>query len=235
VLAIVLDIEGTTSSTGFVHRTLYPYSRARFGEYLARHRDRPDVAAQVQAVRDLAGEPDADDARIVERLGRWLDDDRKITPLKAFQGWIWAEGFAAGELTSHFFPDVIPALRRWHQAGHELDVFSSGSIAAQHAWFGSSPEGSLLPLVSHHFDTETAGPKRERSSYELIARELGRAPAEIVFLSDLRAELDAARDAGWRTIGVRREGDQYFDDGVGDHVAVTSFDQVDEHLVASTG
>lgn len=224
---IIIDIEGTTSSTWFVHRTLYPYSRERFGTWLAAHRERADVQAMVQMVRDIAGEPEADDARVVWWLRHWLDNDQKITPLKAFQGWIWDEGFAAGHLTSHFFDDAIPSMRAWKAAGFDLSIFSSGSVSAQRAWFGHSPEGDLLALFSHHFDTENTGPKRVADSYRKIAAALGTEPQQIVFLSDLVAELDAAREAGWNTVGVRREGDQYFDAGVGDHLAITSFAQLD--------
>lgn len=226
--AVVLDIEGTTSSTGFVHATLYPYSRARFRSWIDGHAEHDDVQAQIRSVRDLAAEPDADVERIVWWLEHWLDADHKVTPLKAFQGWIWAEGFARDEITSHFFDDVIPALRRWDANGHELSVFSSGSVSAQLAWFGHSPDGDLLPLFGgRHFDTENTGPKRSAQSYVHIARVLGADPTRIVFLSDLVGELDAAREAGWHTVGVRRAGDQYFDDGVGTHLAVTSFTDLD--------
>lgn len=224
---VVYDIEGTTSSTGFVHDTLYPYSRERFAAYIGEHGDDPQVAAQLAAVRELAGEPDADVDRVVWWLNHWLDDDQKVTPLKAFQGWIWSEGFAAGHLTSHFFADSIPAIRQHHADGRTLSIFSSGSVAAQLAWFGNTPEGSLLGLFSNHFDTENIGPKRVTESYVTIAKRLGSSGDEIVFFSDLVAELDAARDAGWHTVGVRREGDQYFDQGVGDHLAIFSFDEID--------
>jgi enolase-phosphatase E1 len=224
---VVLDIEGTTSSTWFVHRTLYPYSRERFRAWIAAHQDRPDVQRQIASVRELSGRADADVDGVVDALHGWLDRDEKVTPLKAFQGWIWDEGFAAGDLTSHFFDDAIPEMRAWHAAGKRLVIFSSGSLSAQHAWFGHTPEGSLLPLISEHFDTENGGPKREASSYRKIAAELGEEPSSLVFLSDLVAELDAARAAGWHTVGVRREGDQYFEQGVGDHLAVTSFAQLD--------
>jgi enolase-phosphatase E1 len=224
---VIIDIEGTTSSTWFVQRKLYPYSRERFAAYLALHRTRPDVDAMVQMVRELAGEPDADDARVVWWLEHWLDGDKKMTPLKAFQGWIWDEGFAEGELTSHFFDDAIPAMRRWKAAGLDLSIFSSGSVNAQRAWFGNTPEGSILSLFSNHFDTENIGHKRVADSYRKMTATLGVPASQIVFLSDLVAELDAAREAGWNTVGVRREGDEYWAAGVGDHLAITSFDQLD--------
>lgn len=225
--AVVIDIEGTTSSTWFVQDRLYPYSRRHFARYLAEHGDRDDVARMIGEVRELAGEPDADHDRVEWWLNHWLDGDHKVRPLKAFQGWIWAEGFASGELTSHFFDDALPAMRRWHGAGLEIDIFSSGSVNAQRAWFGNTPQGSVLGLITHHFDTENTGPKRVAHSYRAIVERIGAPAGQIVFLSDLAAELDAAREAGVCTVGVRREGDEHFAAGVGDHPAITSFDQLD--------
>lgn len=223
--AIVLDIEGTTSSTGFVHDVLYPYSRSRFADRL--EQDHPDVARAREQIIDQAGlAASASVDELVAALHHWLDNDEKRTPLKTLQGLIWADGFASGDLTSHFFDDAIPAIRAWQESGVPLYIFSSGSVSAQHAWFGNSPEGDLLPLFSGHFDTENAGPKKVPASYQRIAEAIGAEPGRIAFFSDLVEELDAAREAGWQTVGVRREGDQYFDRGVGDHPAITSFDQV---------
>jgi enolase-phosphatase E1 len=225
--AVVLDIEGTTSSSSYVFETLYPYSRERFRPWITTNSNRLDVQEQIEAVRRLANEPEADLDRVCWWLDHWLGSDEKVTPLKAFQGWIWSEGFAAGDLTSHFFDDAIPAMRAWHASGLQLSIFSSGSVTAQHAWFGNSPDGDLLSLFQHHFDTENIGPKKHPASYEAIANAIGMEPQAIVFLSDLSLELDAARNAGWHTIGVRRRGDQYFEQGVGDHAEIYSFEEVD--------
>ncbi|MFK7894059.1 MAG: acireductone synthase [Granulosicoccus sp.] len=224
--AIVLDIEGTTSSTCYVHETLYPYAQQRFVSWLTHHQSDEQVAEQLNAIRSLADEPDASLERIVWWLNYWLEDDQKVTPLKAIQGWIWDEGFKAGKLKSHFYDDAIPVIRRWHTEGRRLFIFSSGSVAAQHAWFGHTPDGDLLPLFSGHFDTENLGPKRVASSYRLIAERTGFDVQNMVFLSDLQAELDAAREAGWHTVGVSRKGDQYYEQGVGDHLRIESFDQL---------
>jgi enolase-phosphatase E1 len=221
--AIVLDIEGTTSSTEFVTSTLFPYARARFARYFADHRDDPRVRRVLDQVRDEIGEPAAGEPRLVAALETWSDADVKITPLKTVQGWIWQDGFARGELVSHFFPDVIPALRHWHAGGITLAVFSSGSVDAQRAWFAHSPEGDLLPLIRRHFDTENAGPKREPASFRNIASALAFLPEAILFLSDIAGELDAAREAGLQTIGVRREGEPSYRTGVGDHREVSTF------------
>ncbi|MFF9774715.1 acireductone synthase [Streptomyces sp. NPDC013978] len=226
--SVVLDIEGTTSATGFVVDVLYPYSRSRFGALLAERSGDPDVARAVAQVRELIAEPDADAAHVERALNSWLDEDRKATPLKTLQGIIWSEGFARGDLVSHFYDDVVPALRAWHAAGVRLQVYSSGSVAAQRAWFRSSPEGDLLPLVEGLYDTENAGPKQEAESYRTIASALGLAatPDRVLFLSDRPGELDAARQAGWRTVGVRRPGEPYYEQGVGDHPQAGTFDEI---------
>ncbi|MFM9448077.1 acireductone synthase [Streptomyces acidiscabies] len=224
--AVVLDIEGTTSATGFVVDVLYPYSRDRFAELLSQRADEPEVARAVAQVRELSGEPDADAAAIEKTLNAWLDEDRKATPLKTLQGIIWSEGFARGDLVSHFYDDVVPALRAWHAAGVRLYVYSSGSIAAQRAWFSSTPDGDLLPLTSGLYDTENAGPKQEAASYRRIASAAGVGPSRLLFLSDRPGELDAAREAGWHAVGIRRPGEPYFEQGVGDHAQAGSFDEI---------
>lgn len=224
--AVVLDIEGTTSATGFVVDVLYPYARERFGELLASRGDEPAVARAVAQVRELAGEPDADAGRVEKILGEWVDADRKATPLKTLQGILWAEGFARGELVSHFYPEVIGVLRGWAADGVRLYVYSSGSVAAQRAWFTCSPEGSLMELVSGFYDTENAGPKQEPESYRTISATVGVAAERTLFLSDRLGELDAARDAGWLTVGVRRAGEPYFAAGVGGHPEAAAFDEI---------
>ena len=224
--AVVLDIEGTTSATGFVVDVLYPYSRSRFAALLSERAEDPVVARAIAQVRELTDSPDADAVQIEKYLNTWLDEDRKATPLKTLQGVIWSEGFARGDLVSHFYDDVVPALRAWHSAGLRLYVYSSGSVAAQRAWFTSSPEGDLLPLVSGLYDTENAGPKQEPESYRRIAEATGVEPSRLLFLSDRPGELDAAVAAGWHAVGVRRPGEPYFEQGVGDHAEAGAFDEI---------
>jgi enolase-phosphatase E1 len=224
--AVVLDIEGTTSATGFVVDVLYPYSRWRFATLLSERADEPAVARAIAQVRELTGAPDADAVQIEKTLNTWLDEDRKATPLKTLQGIIWSEGFARGDLVSHFYDDVVPALRAWHTAGLRLYVYSSGSVAAQRAWFTSSPEGDLLPMVSGLYDTENAGPKQEPESYRRIAAATGVEPSRLLFLSDRPGELDAAVAAGWHAVGIRRPGEPYFEQGVGDHAQAGAFDEI---------
>ncbi|MFD1151086.1 acireductone synthase [Saccharothrix hoggarensis] len=214
---VVLDIEGTLSATDQVLVTLYDYARPRLGPWIDEHGDDPAVAEAVAQIRELSGVDGGTD-ELVRVLHGWMDADQKVTPLKTLQGLIWQRGYAEGDLVAEFFPDVVPALREWHAEGVDLAVFSSGSVAGQVAFFRHTTDGDLTSLFQHHFDTVNAGPKREAASYLKIASVLG--SDDITFYSDVPAELDAAAEAGWRTVGVRRPGEPYGDADFGPHRTV---------------
>lgn len=193
--AILTDIEGTTSSISFVKDVLFPYVRRALPAFLkARARD-PEVSRWVDAV---AMESGTSGGAIVTVLQGWIDEDRKHTALKALQGMIWKAGYENGDFHAHVYPDAVERLRAWQAQGLPLYVYSSGSVGAQKLFFAHSEAGDLLPLFSGHFDTEIGG-KREAASYTRIAESLGLPPAEILFLSDVVEELDAAREAGMAT------------------------------------
>jgi enolase-phosphatase E1 len=220
---MVLDIEGTLMPTAQVHVELYDYARGRLGPWIDAHPDDPVV---VEAIDDVVREADlpstATTGDVVAVLHRWMDEDRKASPLKALQGLIWQHGYAAGELTTRLFPDVTPALRRWHGAGLGLAIFSSGSVAGQVAAFAHTSDGDLTSLFTYHFDTVNAGPKREPASYEAMTKTLSTAPGAVLFASDVPAELDAAAQAGWQTLGLARPGEPYADAAFGHHPVASS-------------
>ena len=203
IKAIVIDIEGTTSSLSFVKDVLFPYARERLAAFVRAHASDPAVRAQLEAT--ASGEPLSDDDTIA-RLLQWIDEDRKVTPLKALQGMIWEAGYRHGDFRGHVYEDAVRGLRAWQASGIALYVFSSGSVQAQKLLFGHSDFGDLTPLFSGYFDT-TIGAKREAESYRRIAREIGRPPAEVLFVSDIREELDAARSAGLHTTWLIRDGE----------------------------
>ncbi|MEV6521140.1 acireductone synthase [Longispora sp. NPDC051575] len=211
ITAVVLDIEGTTSSVRHVHDHLFPYSRAHLPDLL--REPSPQVRALFDEARALADRPGATDAEVLDILRDWIDRDVKAPPLKGLQGILWSHGYAAGELTGHVYPDVPPVLRSWVDAGLGVHIYSSGSTLAQADWFRHSDQGDLLPLLGALFDTRNAGPKGDVASYRAISAALGTGPAALLFASDSRAELDAARAAGWHTVGVHRPGDPAPDPG----------------------
>ncbi|SDD12906.1 acireductone synthase [Aquimonas voraii] len=205
IRALLTDIEGTTSSISFVKDVLFPYARRALPAFLKARGKDPEVARWVDAVAAELGAAGPDTC-IPEVLQGWIDEDRKHTALKALQGMIWKAGYENGDYAAHVYADAAAQLRAWHAAGLPLYVYSSGSVGAQKLFFGHSEAGDLLPLFSGHFDTEIGG-KREAASYTRIADALQLAPAEILFLSDVVEELDAARAAGMRTVLIDRADD----------------------------
>ncbi|MGH8026275.1 MAG: acireductone synthase [Pseudoxanthomonas sp.] len=203
--AILTDIEGTTSSISFIKDVLFPYARHALPGFVARHGKEEEVRRWLDAVAIEHGSI-CNDEVIVETLQGWIDQDRKHTALKALQGMIWEAGYRDAEFTAPIYADAAPALRRWHASGLPLYVYSSGSVPAQKLFFGHSDAGDLTPLFSGWFDTEVGG-KRDADSYETIAERIGLDASEILFLSDVVEELDAARIAGMQTVLVDRRED----------------------------
>lgn len=222
---ILTDIEGTTSSISFVKDVLFPYARARLPAFVREHGQEPEVRRWLDEVAVEISASACQDAVIVETLQGWIDEDRKHTALKALQGMVWQAGYREGDFTAPLYPDVAPALRAWHAAGHRLAVYSSGSVAAQQLLFAHTDNGDLTALFSGFFDTEVGG-KREAASYRAIAARLAAQPRDTLFLSDVVAELDAARDAGLRTVLLDRRQDYpepRLDDAANGHPRAESF------------
>ena len=203
IRAILTDIEGTTSSISFVKDVLFPYARKRLPAFVVTHADKPEVQHWLNEAAREAGLVSAGQQEIIDLLQRWIDEDRKATPLKALQGLIWDEGYRGGEFRSHVYPEVAENLQKWKKQGLALYVYSSGSVEAQKLLFGFSEAGDLTPLFSGYFDTEI-GAKREVDSYRRIEASIGLPANEILFLSDIVEELDAACAAGLRTTLLAR-------------------------------
>ena len=218
--AVVMDIEGTTTSIDYVMTELYPYARDRLPDFVRRHRTDPEVCRILEAARREAGV--WNDEAVVAALCAWMDADRKVTPLKDLQGLIWEEGYRSGALVSHVYPDVPPCLRAWRARGLRLYIYSSGSAHAQRLIYGHTGYGDLTPLLSGFYDTRV-GAKREPDAYRRIAADIGLAPARILFLSDVRQELDAARRAGLQTVWLVRGGAPAL---AAAHRRATRFDQI---------
>ena len=205
---ILLDIEGTTTPITFVHDVLFPYSERHLTEYLNAHADdnlvKEALDSVCQTVKLETGR-EISTALTAPQLLAWISQDRKHPALKTIQGLIWEHGYTTKVYTSEVYSDVPPALRAWSKRGLKIGIYSSGSIKAQQLLFEHTNSGDLRPYLSNYFDT-TSGPKRETDSYIRIAKDLGLATANILFLSDIAAELVAAQAAGMQTIQILRPG-----------------------------
>jgi len=226
---ILLDIEGTTTPIAFVTETLFPYARTHLTTFLEREGGSSEVVGTIERLRR---EFEADDEARGQIRGwsviayaEWLmDRDRKSAALKDLQGRIWQDGYRNGSLAGQVFEDAARALARWHAAGVPVAIYSSGSVLAQQWLFRTCEGGDLTPLIRWHFDTAVGG-KRDPASYTRIADMTGVAAAKITFVSDIVAELDAARAAGLRTVLSVRPGNAR--QPPHDHRIVTSFDEIE--------
>lgn len=228
IRALLLDIEGTTTPIAFVHEVLFPYARDHVKEFLEHNAGDEEVRADVERLRGEQAEdvnngeqpPTSIDAYVEWLIAR----DRKSTGLKSLQGKIWRHGYADGTLKSQVYADVAPAFARWRASGLSINIFSSGSVLAQQLLFAHTEAGDLSNFIDQYFDTNV-GKKGEAQSYRKIAETLGLRPDEILFISDVVAELDAAREAGMETLLSIRPGNQS-QERAESYQAIHSFEEV---------
>jgi enolase-phosphatase E1 len=238
VRAILLDIEGTTTSVEFVYKVLFPYARRHITEFVRQNSQSEDLLSDISALKaehqtdaEQGHEPpvwkeDSVDSRLesVTQYVFWLmDQDRKSKALKSLQGKIWERGYVSGDLRGDVYADVLPAFERWRKQRRAIHIFSSGSVLAQQLLFAHTTAGDLTEYISDYFDT-TMGPKTAAASYRSISEAIRRAPAEVLFISDVTAELDAADAAGMKTaLCVRSEA---LVQNSGNHPIIRTFDVV---------
>ena len=222
ITAVLLDIEGTTTPIDFVYKVLFPYARAHVKDYLEAHLKskelQPDIASLLEENAEdsgrglepplLVGPAERVTADALTAYIHWLmDADRKTTALKSIQGKIWNDGYQRGDLRGEVFEDVPRAFKRWREQGREICIYSSGSVLAQKLLFSHTKAGDLTPFISDYFDTNL-GAKRDPESYRRIIARLEGSPSDIVFVSDVVAELDAARSAGLEAVLCVRPGNE---------------------------
>ncbi len=203
---ILMDVEGTTTSISFVHDVLFPYSAERLKSYIEKNMTDPNVQEVLLKTQSTVREEEdlnLNKDQLIDKLLEWIKIDRKHGALKKLQGLIWHDGYSAGEIKGHVYEDVPAALKKWKEQGLELGIYSSGSVDAQRSLFGYSVFGDLNSFFSHNFDTSVGG-KREVQSYKNILESLQYNPEEVLFLSDITEELDAAQSAGLKTIQLVR-------------------------------
>lgn len=208
VRSVLMDIEGTIVPIAFVRDVLFPYAQRRMTAFLHERRHDPDVRRWTGLCQDTVAEETGSrvsDDELAVVLNRWMELDRKHQALKALQGMIWEEGYRTGAFAPQLYTDVIPALRSWRASGLQLALYSSGSEQAQRLLISHTTEGDLTCLFSGFFDTSVGG-KKDPDSYRRIAVQSQLQPTEILFLSDVETELDAATTAGMKTTQITRPG-----------------------------
>lgn len=206
ISVILTDIEGTTSSIGFVHEVLFPYAAKNIDRFVRENQVDQEVADQLAVVAEVAQLPVDDVGALIAQLKQWIAEDKKVTPLKVIQGLLWREGYESGVFQGHIYDDAFDGLTAWKEQNIDLYVYSSGSVAAQRLLFGYTRHGNLNDLFSGNFDTQVGG-KKEASSYASILSEIGVPSENVLFLSDIVEELEAAKAVGMKVCWLVREGE----------------------------
>jgi enolase-phosphatase E1 len=236
---ILLDVEGTTTPVDFVYQILFPYARKHAKNFLAAHFASDEVQANIARLIEENAEdqrrglhpPDLHTASKETPLESvlayffWLmGQDRKSTGLKSLQGRIWEEGYRKGALRSQIFRDVPPALAAWHAQRKDIRIFSSGSILAQKLLFAHTEAGDLTRFIKGYFDT-TVGSKTDPQSFRRISMAFECPASDILFISDVTSELEAARTSGMQTALCVRPGNRP-QPGTSEYCVIQSFDQL---------
>lgn len=220
IKAILTDIEGTTTALSFVTENLFPYAQKHLADYVFDHET--EIADLLNDVRTEERNAELTLEEVLEVLQRYIDEDQKVTALKEIQGMIWEAGYKSGEIIGHLYEDAYHGLQRWKEQGHQLFIYSSGSVMAQKLLFGHTEFGDLNHLFSGYYDT-TIGHKKQEESYTAIAHDMTIDPENILFLSDNTDEIAAADKAGMQVIILDRE-KALFENG--DYRVVNNFDDI---------
>ena len=221
IKAILTDIEGTITDIHFVHKILFPYAAEKLPAYLQQRHQDPEIASLIAEAKQIADQTEMSLDQVTAQFLQWMTEDKKITPLKTLQGYIWQQGYEQGDFTGHLYADAMTQLKQWHNQGILLYIYSSGSVAAQKLLIQYSDFGDLTHLFSGYFDTHIGG-KKEMASYEKITTELKCLAEQILFLSDIDAELDAAKEVGMQTYCIIRNTHS----GVSQHPKAATFAEI---------
>ncbi len=225
IKAILTDIEGTTTSISFVYDVLFPYAREHLPTYIKAHRDEKNVKAVLQDINDEVNK-DLTITESIDQVLLWMNEDKKVTPLKTLQGMVWEDGYQTNGFQGHIYDDVPGNLEKWKKMGIPVFIYSSGSIKAQQLLFSHTTAGDLTPYLSGYFDT-TSGKKRDHQSYLNIAKQIHYPPENILFLSDVIEELDAARTSGMQTCLLIRNNSTSIPEPT--HPCAGDFNQIEMH------
>lgn len=224
IKTIITDIEGTTTPISFVKDVLFPYSYEKIESFIKENLNNPEVLRILNDVKKLENK-DLTIEEIIWILKKWIEEDKKITPLKEIQGLIWEEGYKTRQLEGFIYPDAYENLKSWFDNGLKIYVYSSGSVKAQKLLFSNTNYGDINYLFSGYFDTNI-GNKKDSESYLKITKEINILPENILFLSDNPDEIIAAAKSGIKVIRLVRPNDAEYIKNFS-YMQVESFDEID--------
>ena len=207
VVAIVTDIESVLINPVFFQDALYPYAVERLSDWLAEHDGDPQLDALLDALREAAGEPDADRERVRRILSTRMNEPQPAAALKTLHSMIWQPALDNTTFVAPVFEDAAASLQHWFEDRRSLLIYSPITVAAQRLLFAYSDHGNLDDLLAGYFDIGM-GPPERAESFRQIAAALGESPDTLLMLAAEPDTLDAAAEAGWQTCWVARDEDR---------------------------
>lgn len=216
---ILTDIMGTTSPAGFVKTLMSDFAKNGAGFI---ERAGGEALAVIDKIKQEANLQTGE--QVVAYVGEQIAKRNMKPEYLALTGMVNTESYSNGTLKGEFFDDVPAAFSRFRQNGKGVVVYSNGSEASQAGMFRTASQGDLAGLVNGFFDTSRVGSKMEADSYKRISEKIQTGTNEIMYLSDLTSELDAADKAGCLATLVIRPGNKPVE--ANKYKAVTSFEQL---------
>lgn len=253
--AIILDIEGTTTSASYYPTAVAPYIRNNTESYLKQHWNEEHVQAIVRDLRQQAllnpempkildKAPDTSQlnspsshsySRItvgdvqksaLNHIEFLYRTSTTTIALLYFQMYIWLDGQMKGVLKTHIFKDVAEQIYRWKTEERiAIYIYSSARADVQMLMFACTEYGSLLHLIDGHFDNKI-GLKTQPETYNRIAQAIQMPPASMLFFTDEVREAKSAKNAGYKAMLVRRERKAFTSLDTSQFDIVTSFDKI---------
>jgi len=207
IKAVLTDLEGTITRFAFVKYVLHPYAKEHLPDFIDFYQHKPEIKKQLDAVRWSIDDKNASIDRVAEVLIHWLDNEERVPALNELLGMIWKNGYEQDDFKGHIYLDAFHFLRKVNKYKQDLYVFSSKPVDAQEMLLRNSEFGDISDWFKGYFDT-SIGRKNAASSYTAILKNIPYKPEEILFLSDVKAELDAASSIGIKTCQLVRDGQE---------------------------
>lgn len=212
--AILFDIIGTVTKTGFVDKVLFSYVRSNLDTYLNNNWSKKVLMRDIDLLRAEALQdggpaiirpsesPDRIRRSVVDYISKCMDENRDNEAIRIFRFHMIFDGYNRGHLQTSVYSDVAIGLGNWSTKENiKLYVYSNGWKYCMKKFLEKTNHANLALVVEEFMDTEM-GPLDDAKSYEGIIQKLGFPAVDILFLTHSGVEGVAAHFAGLSVVLV---------------------------------
>lgn len=214
--AVLFDILGTASKSGFLEKILFPYLQANLEPFIAQHwRQRNFVRLYAQIVQQssefnrqnanvpivMAHESNGARQSLLNFITYITDNGINSSAVTRLRFMVWFTGYQLNKLTTPIYSDVADRMRHWFAEGIKFYVFSNAWVDAQKELLRNTNHGDLTNLISGFYDNDF-GLLTDSDSYKRLCTDIKIAPNDVVFLTKSPVEGRAAMEAGLSVVLV---------------------------------